>query len=399
MPKVSVLIPAYNVEPYIRECMDSVLTQTLQDFEIICMDDKSTDKTLSILREYEQRDNRIHVYCHEENRGQSCGRNHALKYAVGEYVYMLDADDMIVPEALEELYDICSCDYLDVAGFETHKFVQEAAFESSAGTRTIAYQDTSVLNGREALVYCMKTESFSLSTPTFLIRRAYLNEEKIRFVEGTLHEDVGYIFELIVKASRVRFLHKVYFLRRIRAHSTMTQDFTDKNIEGYIKAFYKSFELEREFLSYFEAETDFKNAYCKWQRDIFGRLNQLYINWADVIKEQPGGNVNDEIRHVFEMVKLSNWRTEKLPIKECYVCGTGQYSRRAITAIGAQDILISGVLVLEKTRNSFCGFPTFTISEIDPQIPVIMSVSKYTRDEYEELLKEQGITNTIYLDF
>ena len=106
--------------------------------------------------------------------------------------------------------------------------------------KTITYQNTNVMDGRDALVYCMETESFSLSTPTFMMRREYLNGNCIRFVEGILHEDVGYIFELITRAERVRFLHKVYFLRRIRSNSTMTVKFTSKNIEGYIKSFYKS---------------------------------------------------------------------------------------------------------------------------------------------------------------
>ena len=105
MPKVSVLIPAYNVEPYIEACIGSVLAQTLQDFEIICVDDCSTDRTLDVLRRLEAEDNRIRVYTHERNLGQAVGRNHALSHATGEYVYMLDADDEIVAEALRELYD------------------------------------------------------------------------------------------------------------------------------------------------------------------------------------------------------------------------------------------------------------------------------------------------------
>ena len=100
MPKVSVLIPAYNVEKYVEECLDSILNQTMQDFEIICVDDCSTDGTLRILREYEERDDRIHVYTHDVNKGQSAGRNLALSKASGMYVYMMDSDDKLVPCAL-----------------------------------------------------------------------------------------------------------------------------------------------------------------------------------------------------------------------------------------------------------------------------------------------------------
>ena len=398
MPKVSVLIPAYNVEPYIRECLDSVLTQTLQDFEIICIDDCSDDNTPEIIREYMRQDDRIKLYIHGENRGQASGRNDALSHATGEYVYMLDADDKIIPETLEELYQICSRDSLDVVGFETRNFSEDRQFSENVKIKTLTYQDTEVMDGREALTYCMETESFSLSTPTFFMRRAYLNENNIRVTEGIMHEDVGYILELITLAERVRFLHKIYFLRRIRANSTMTKGFTDKNIEGYIKSFYKSFELEPKISTYLNQDERFGKAFRKWQKDIFGRMNQLYCESAEIIAPMKGGHVNEEIRRVFEIVKLSNPRTQQLPFNECYLTGTGAYTERAIREIGAQDILIRGIIVLEKKGKSFRGFPLLTPDEVDPEVPVILSVSRYTREEYRLELLKNGVSNPVEIE-
>ncbi|MBR6403094.1 MAG: glycosyltransferase [Eubacterium sp.] len=400
MPKVSVLIPAYNVEKYIEECLDSVLNQTMQDFEIVCVDDCSTDETLRILREYGERDDRIHVYIHDKNEGQSAGRNLALSKAVGEYVYMLDADDKLVPEALEELCNAASEDNLDLIGFETRNFADEEMFENNARIKTITYRDTEVLNGREALTYCMDTETFSLSVPTFMMRREYLNENSIRFVEGILHEDVGYILELIVRARRVRFLHKVYFLRRIRANSTMTVGFTDRNIEGYIRSFCRAFDLENEpeIQDALIMEPEFEMALRKWQRDIFGRLNQLYEQNSDVISKMKGGNVTEEIRRIFEIVKLSHFRIDETKAKqftECYLCGTGQYTRRAIQALGDQGVIIRGIISLENDKQkAFGGFPVISAEEADSEIPVILSVSKYSKDEYKQILKNNNLINT-----
>lgn len=425
MPKISVLIPAYNVEPYIRECIDSVLHQTMQDFEIICIDDASTDNTRYILQEYQKKDNRIKVYCHEKNQGQSSGRNDALSHATGEYIYMLDADDRIVPEMFEELYALCSRDKLDVVGFETRNFSDDPSFEENVRIKTISYQDTDVMNGRAALVYCMENESFSLSTPTFMMRRAYLNEKNIRFVEGILHEDVGYILELIVRADKVRFVHKIYFERRIRSNSTMTKGFTEKNIEGYLKSFYKSFEIEDSLKNFFDDER-FKAAFGKWQRDIFGRLNQIMRmvagtdqpvesnktqsesksgqtktetqNTQSQTKSQNDGAsssggasfFSEEIKRALETVKLMHWRTEKLDITECYLCGVGQYTERAIEALGAQNIIIRGIIVLDKTAPAFRGFPVISVQEADRSIPVVLSVSKYSKDEYREAVGVNG---------
>ena len=410
MPKVSVLIPAYNVEDYICECIDSILSQTLQDFEIVCVDDCSTDRTLEILRDYEKKDNRIKVYKHDINLGQAAGRNHALEHATGEYVYMLDADDKIVSETLEDLYDICHRDALDVAGFETMNFSEDSGFSENVKIKTISYKDTEVLNGREALTYCMSTETMSLSTPTFIMRRDYLNDKGIRFVEGILHEDVGYTFEIVVRAERVRFIHKIYFHRRIRANSTMTKGFTEKNIEGYLKSFYRSFELEPEFAKYFGQESDFSKAYRKWQRDIFGRLNQLYLEVLDQNQSHGENNVlssdhlvsnNEEIRRAFEMLKLQHYRMAPLDIKECYLTGMGQYTERAIEALGAQGLIIRGIIVLDKAEgvNAFHGFPVIEAIQADARIPVVLSVSRYTKQEFKDLLHKAGFRKLIECDF
>jgi Glycosyltransferases involved in cell wall biogenesis len=389
--KVSVLIPAYNVEKYIEECIESVLTQTMQDFEIICVDDGSTDRTRAILEEYSAKDSRIKILYHEKNQGQSVARNDALDAAKGEYIYMLDADDKIVPELLGDLYEICSRDGLDVVGFETENFTDDPTFESNVRIKTISYSDTDIMDGRRAFTWCIETESLSHSTPTYFIRRDYLKDNNIRYVEGILHEDVGFVFELIVKAEKVRFLHKIYFQRRIRGNSTMTKGFTDKNIEGYLKSFYRSFELEDELMKYPEADDNFRRAFAKYRRDIFGRLNQLYIQAGDGILNSSGGYVDEEIRRAFEIVKILHWRVEKLPITECYLCGTGQYTERAIEAVGAQGIIIRGIIVLDKTAEGFKGFPMITVGEADAKIPVIFSVSRYYKDEYLGALQERGI--------
>ena len=399
MPKVSVLIPAYNVEKYISECLESVLQQTLQDFEIICVDDCSTDATPEILERFSERDGRIRVLRLEKNLGQAAGRNLALSYASGEYIYMLDADDKIFHDALEECYSVCIGDKLDVLGFETRNFADEERFRKNAAVRTVCYTDTEVMNGREALAFCMNSESLSTSTSTYMMRREYLLENDIRFIDGILHEDIAYLLELIVKAERIRFLHRIFFLRRIRAGSTMTKGFSAKNIEGYLKSFYRSFELEQELRSTLDSDEPFRKAFRKWQRDIFGRINQLYEISEVTIAGESGGNVDEEIRRAFEMIRLSHWRTDPLDLSECYLCGTGQYTRRAVEALGAQDTIIKGIIVMEKNKRSFCGFPLITAEEADPRIPVVLSISRYAKDGYKKALENREIKRVLEVDF
>ena len=91
-PVVSVIIPVYNVEPYLRECLESVIHQTLREIEIICVNDGSTDNSLRVLEEYQGRDDRISVIS-QDNQGLSAARNCGMRYAGGEYIYFLDSDD------------------------------------------------------------------------------------------------------------------------------------------------------------------------------------------------------------------------------------------------------------------------------------------------------------------
>lgn len=92
--KVSVIIPVYNVEPYLSSCLDSVCHQTLRDIEIICINDGSTDRSLDILQSYAERDSRIQVYS-QENRGPGKARNAGIYRAHGEYIQFVDSDDML----------------------------------------------------------------------------------------------------------------------------------------------------------------------------------------------------------------------------------------------------------------------------------------------------------------
>ena len=113
MVKVSVIIPVYNVEPYLKQCMDSVVGQTLKDIEIICVDDGSTDNSLDILREYAAEDSRIQII-EQKNAGAGAARNNGMRYATGKYLSFLDSDDFFEPRMLEKAYDLAEKDQADL---------------------------------------------------------------------------------------------------------------------------------------------------------------------------------------------------------------------------------------------------------------------------------------------
>lgn len=122
--KISVVIPVYNVEKYIRQCVDSVIGQTLQDIEIILVDDGSPDQSGMILDLYAENDKRVRVI-HKENGGVSAARNDGMKICRGKYLYIMDSDDYLSPDALEILYDEAERSHADVVIADHYTFTED----------------------------------------------------------------------------------------------------------------------------------------------------------------------------------------------------------------------------------------------------------------------------------
>ena len=130
MPKVSVIIPVFNVESYLSKCLESVLNQTLTDIEIICIEDCSTDNSTNILIDYAKIDDRIITIFNEENHGLSYNRNKGINAASGEYLLFLDSDDYLELDSLEFLYKEAVKNSLDVLH---HDYISE--FENTCNSK------------------------------------------------------------------------------------------------------------------------------------------------------------------------------------------------------------------------------------------------------------------------
>ena len=130
-PAVSVIVPIYNVEKYLAECVDSILGQTFQDMEIILVDDGSLDSSGQMADDYAARDKRVKVI-HKENGGLSSARNAGMKIARGEYIYFCDSDDYISLDAIEILYETATKNDLDMVLFNGDSFVDKSDAENDA---------------------------------------------------------------------------------------------------------------------------------------------------------------------------------------------------------------------------------------------------------------------------
>lgn len=215
MPKVSIIIPTYNVEEYLRECMESVVNQTLRDIEIICINDGSTDGSLKILQEYAGRDDRI-VLIDKMNEGYGVGMNTGIEHASGEYIGIVEPDDYVPPDMYEELYYTASENDLDFVKADFYRFTKD----SRTGELNLIYNrlDASGENYNQVICPFEKpyVTKFIMNTWSGIYRREFLEEHHIRHntTPGAAFQDNGFFWQTFMYAKRCMFVDKPYYMNR-----------------------------------------------------------------------------------------------------------------------------------------------------------------------------------------
>ena len=232
-PKVSVIIPIYNTAAYLHDTINSIRNQSLKEIEIILLNDGSTDDSINIIKEYEALDSRIQSHT-QPNQGLSVARNQAMKYATGKYLYFMDSDDYLEPEALETCYIKCERQALDFVFFdadilnkEKHKNISLNYQRKDCTNPELVYQ------GPYILKLLIDHKAYSPSPCLNFIRREYLTEIQLDFLPGIIHEDQLFTCLLYLQAQRVSSIHKDFFKRRLREDSIMTSKFSMRNMESY----------------------------------------------------------------------------------------------------------------------------------------------------------------------
>lgn len=258
--KVSIIVPIYNVEKYLSKCLNSLITQTLKDIEIICINDGSTDDSLSILQEYVQKDCRIKII-NKENEGQGVARNIGIKVATGVYVGFVDPDDFVQTDMFEKMYnqaveldsDIVICDF--VKQNETTRKIEKFKFFKKAITPTKTQTIKIEQNKNIALGELYKT---LLVSPNYSWNRIYKREliqkYNIEFSICKSFEDCSFIFKTHNYADRISYINKPLYSYTIRRSST-SRDYSDllsiyEDIADFVKTINRA-ELYKINLSYF----------------------------------------------------------------------------------------------------------------------------------------------------
>lgn len=241
--QVSVVIPVYNVERYLKECVDSILNQTYSDFEIILVDDGSTDGSGKLCDDYLSVDNRIKVV-HRENGGLSAARNTGMDMATGDYIYFLDSDDFIEAVTLEHLVRTAETANADIVFFDGYVFYDGCENDGLAD-RYKRRQQYTTSQGKQVLYDLLKNEEYRTAVPLTFYKAQYLQKSNIRFYEGILHEDELFTFQTFNANGIVAHCHEELYARRIRPASIMTASSNERRFTSMLAIYNELAEMYR----------------------------------------------------------------------------------------------------------------------------------------------------------
>ena len=221
-PAISVIVPVYNVEKYLRQCLDSIIGQIFEDMEIIVVNDGSTDSSLAIINEYAEKDNRIQII-DKPNEGYGKTMNRGIEAASGEYIGIVESDDWIEPDMYETLYNIAKSHDVEVVKSDFIRFNDETGKDEHKPH--IPEQDAQrIINPHHnyAIFYTPP------SIWSAIYKREFLNNKKIRFLEtpGASHQDTAFNFKIWAMAERIYLTRKPLVHYRI---SRPGQSITNKN--------------------------------------------------------------------------------------------------------------------------------------------------------------------------
>ena len=258
--KVSIIVPIYNVEKYIHECIDSLIGQTYSDVEIILVDDASPDGCPAICDEYAQKDERIRVI-HKPNGGLSDARNAGIEIASGDYLIFVDSDDYIVSDMVEQLIymaeesgaDIAACGYSGDESGLSHEIERKFSVATSA----------------EALKYILIEKKINTSASTKLFARELFCE--VRFPVGKIYEDYATIYKALHLAKKIAYTEVCKYYYRPNPTGITGRKFYNKQLQY--------FEISQEVMEFVKRE------HPKYKKHVNNRAERMAISFYKSVSQ------------------------------------------------------------------------------------------------------------------
>lgn len=240
MPKFSIIVPVYNVENYIRECLESIKSQTYKDYEVIIVNDGTKDNSIEIAKEYPFK------IINQKNQGLSVARNTGVKHAKGEYILFLDSDDYLEKDTLKEIEKSLG-NTPDIVRFQIKEVYEDG--------KEINYSEKSFTgkNGEEAFEEIVKYH-FIENAWCYAINRKYYKHHQFEFCPGTIHEDFGLIPLIIINSKVVNSINFIGYNYRQRVGSIMNDKNYDK-VRKQVSDFYRHYKYLKQEVTKLKVNT------------------------------------------------------------------------------------------------------------------------------------------------
>lgn len=278
MPKVSVIMPVYNVENYLEQCLDCVINQTFKDIEIILVDDGSTDSSLKICKEYAQKDNRIKII-EQQNQGAGAARNKGLEIATGDYLSILDSDDYFEPDMLEKLYNkitsddadivICRCRSIDSVTGEIKPMPWTIKQNWLPSKQIFNYKDIP----EYIFGFCV---GWSWDK---LYKREFVAKNNLKFQNLRSTNDMLFVFLSLVLAYKISVINDVLITHRYNRPNQLSET-REKDPYCFITAIYALKEELEKLNLYPKLEKSFLNwclLFCQWQTSTLSKATRKKV--------------------------------------------------------------------------------------------------------------------------
>ncbi|MDD6777121.1 MAG: glycosyltransferase [Methanobacteriaceae archaeon] len=295
MALVSVIIPIFNVENYLKKCLKSIINQTLKDIEIICINDGSSDSSLNILNDFASSDERI-IVLSQKNHGPAKSRNEGLKIAKGKYIFFVDSDDYIQDYTLEKLYENAKNNDSDIVMFKMSEFIREdELLQTNRFNLDEVFEDTDFNNFtftyKDIKPYVLNN-SFSACSKFY--KKSFLDSyDDFTFPENLIFEDVPFHVKSLIRSSKISFVSDYLYNYRVSNSNSIMH--SDKNRNDIFKICNL-------------VENDLKNEDCfeEFEREFSElKTNQIYHYAMQAKSEDYLKTAKEEISKL-DLDKLSN---------------------------------------------------------------------------------------------
>ncbi len=283
--KISVIVPVYNASRYLKQCLDSICSQNFKDYEVICVDDGSTDDSVAILSEYAKKNNRITIVS-QEHKGVSAARNTALDRAKGSYIAFIDSDDYVKKNFLSALYSTADDTSADIVACDL-------AYDKDGRKRANNYISRQTFKVKEPLFSTYQDKSRFVKSRVIsnkLFSAKLINRNNIRFVEGLKYgEDTYFLFVASMLASSIALTRRTTYYFRINASSATYNAFNKEvvfdliksldNINSYIHSEVENDDIKKEYFDLFHSFAI--NMFYSWVREVAEPYKSEFKNMVE----------------------------------------------------------------------------------------------------------------------